>query len=193
MRRSRSRRRPRPQARCSRLSGVVVIGGTPEAGPQDPPAARPPGSLCEEKRVDLEVELVDVVLVEDRRRPEQDAPVGLDGLLPELARVERLTGLARDDARGEVHGRDPRQRAELARIPELEALNRAVLDELAHLVRRAETGQLDLALVLGTLQVARGGRDAHGGGGDDALEIRVGLQETLGLLEGLLVVVVAVG
>src|SRR3954447_10613919 len=142
---------------------------------------------------DLEVELVDVVLVEDRRRAEEDLAVLAHGPLAEVAGGELLAFGARDRARRDRRRGIAREVAELARIPELEALDRAVLDEVAHLVRRAETGQLDLALVLGALQVARGGGDADRRRADDALQVRIALQQALRLLEGLLIVVVAVG
>ena len=53
--------------------------------------------------------------------------------------------------------------AEVGRVPQRERGDGAVLDVLAHLVRRAEAGQCDLALVLRRRQVARRGRDADRG------------------------------
>src|SRR4051794_5156497 len=109
---------------------------------------------------DLEVEVVDVGLVEDGRRAEEHFALGADGLLTQVTGVELVALGARDRPARERRGGVAGQRAELARIPQLEAVDRAVLDEVTHLVRRAETRQLDLALVLGALQVARSGGDA---------------------------------
>src|SRR5690606_11335823 len=154
---------------------------------------REESSMCTELPGGSEVVVVDVLLVEDRRRAEDDLPVGADGALAELAGLELLALLAGDLAGGQCAGRVPGEVAEVLRVPQRELLDRAVLDELAHLVRRAEAGQRDLALVLRAGDVARGGGDADRGRRDDALEVRVRLQQALRLLERLLVVVVAVG
>src|SRR4051794_16640829 len=141
----------------------------------------------------LEVELVDVRLVEARRRPEDDLAVGADRPGAEVSGLERLALLARDLPGGQRGGRVAGEVADVLGDPQRELVDRAVLDELAHLVGRAEAGQLDLALLRRGREVARRRRDADGGRRDDALEVRIGLQEALRLLEGLLVVVVAIG
>src|SRR6266496_2100427 len=60
-----------------------------------PAGPRPPGS---------EVELADVGLVEDERRPEQDRVIRPDRELAELAGRERLPWAVGDLLRREVHG-----------------------------------------------------------------------------------------
>ena len=85
-----------------------------------------------------------------------------------------------------------RQVAEVLGVPERELLDGAVLDVVAHLVRRAEPGQRDLALRVRGRQVAGRSGDADRGGRDDALQVRVLLQQRRGLVERRLVVVVAV-
>src|SRR5690242_19668833 len=98
---------------------------------------------------DLEVELVDVALVEDRRRAEQDLALGADRLLTQVAGLE-LVALGAGDLPARQRRRGVAgQVAELARIPQLERVDRSVLDEVTQLVRRTETRQLDLALGLG--------------------------------------------
>src|SRR3954469_14443882 len=141
----------------------------------------------------LEVEVVDVLLVEPGGWAEDDLAVGADRVLAEPAGLELLALLAGDAAGHERRGGLAGEEADVLRDPQLELRHRAVLDELAHLVRRAQPGELDLALLGRARQVAGGGRDADGGRGDDALQVGIGLDEPLGLLEGLLVVVVAVG
>src|SRR3954463_179471 len=140
----------------------------------------------------LEVELVDVALVERRQRAEDDLAVGADRVLAETPGLELLALLAADAPGHERGGGLAGEVADVLRDPQLELVHGAVLDELAHLVREAEPGQLDLALLRRGREVARGGGDAHRGRGDDALQVRIGLDQALSLLEGLLVVVVAV-
>src|SRR3954451_5313967 len=140
----------------------------------------------------LEVVVVDVVGVERRRWAEDHLAVLAYRAIAELARLELLALGAGDLARRERRRRVRRQVAQLARVPQRELGHRAVLDELAHLVRRAQPGQLHLSLVRRGRQVPRRGRDAHRGRRDDALQIRVLLQQRLSLLERLLVVVVPV-
>src|SRR3954451_14637677 len=141
----------------------------------------------------LEIELADVLLVERRQRPEHDLAVGPDRVLAEAPGGERLARLAGDAAGRERRGGLAGEVADVLRDPQLELVDRAVLDELAHLVGEAEAGQLDLALLRRLAQVARGRRDADRRRRDDALQVRIGLDEALHLLEGLLVVVIAVG
>src|SRR5436190_9788277 len=102
----------------------------------------------------LEVELVDVGLVEDLGRAEEDLAVLADRLLAEVPGLEGLALLAGDLAGAQRRRGVGGQVAELARVPELEGLDGAVLDELAHLVGGAEPGEGDLALVGGAAEVA---------------------------------------
>ncbi len=79
------------------------------------------------------------------------------------AGLEGLALLAGDLTRGQRDRGPCGEVAESRRVPQLEGLDRAVLDVPAHVVRRAEPGQLDLALVRGARQVLGGGLDADGG------------------------------
>src|SRR5215213_8509102 len=163
---------------------------TPIRAGGGPPAPRPlAGGLMstDVMRRLLEVVVVDVVGLEGRQRAEHDLAVGADRVLAETAGLELLALLAGDPARGERRGGLAGEVADVLGDPQLELVDRAVLDELAHLVREAEAGQLDLALLRRLRQVPRRRGDADRGGGDDAVEVRVGLDEALGLLEGLLV------
>src|SRR5579875_3821519 len=85
-----------------------------------------------------EVELIDVGLVEHRRRPEHDRELTIAGGdrvgLVQRSRGECRSGLHRR-ARGERSRGVAGQVAEVARVPQLEGLHRAVLDVLAHLRR----------------------------------------------------------
>src|SRR5438132_1677793 len=127
----------------------------------------------------LEVELVDVRLVEDERRPEEHRALRADLVLAESARGERLARLAGQRARRDVHSRVRGKVAEVGGIPELERYDRAVFDVLAQLVRRAEPGQLDLPAVLRRVEHCRCCGDPDGRRRDDALEVRVLLEQTL--------------
>src|SRR4051794_12642702 len=95
----------------------------------------------------LEVELVDVALVECRQRAEHDLAVGADRVLAETSGLELLALLAADAPGHERRGGLPGQVADVLRDPQLELVHGAVLDVLAHLVREAQPGQLDLALL----------------------------------------------
>src|SRR5215207_459399 len=113
--------------------------------------------------IDSEVELVDVVLVERRERPEHDLAVGADRVLAEPTGLELLALRPGDPPGGERRGGLAGEVADVLGHPQLELVDGAVLDELAHLVREPQAGQLDLALLRGRRQVARRGGDAHGG------------------------------
>src|SRR3954454_7295921 len=149
--------------------------------------------ICVIESVDLEVELVDVPLVERRQRAEHDLAVRADLVLAQPAGGERLARLAGDASGDERRGGLAGEVADVLGHPELELVDGPVLHELAHLVREPQPGQLHLALLRRGGQVARGRRDAHRGRRDDALEVRIRREQALRLLEGLLVVVVAVG
>src|SRR5689334_1383896 len=101
-----------------------------------------------------EAELVDVAGIERERVPQQYGSVLAHRELTELARLELVALLAGDDAGGEGGTGVRRQVTEVGRVPQRERLDRAVLDVGPHLVRGAETGQLDLALVRRPRQVA---------------------------------------
>src|ERR671925_2416158 len=128
-----------------------------------------------------EVEVVDVLLVEPRRRPEDHLALLADRLLAELAGLERLALGAGDPAGRERGGRVAGEVADVLRVPQLERLHAPALDELAHLVRRPEAGDLDLALVARPTDVAGGGGDADRGRRDDRLQVRVRLHQALRL------------
>src|SRR5215203_4015879 len=96
---------------------------------------------------DLEVEVVDVALVERCQRAEHDLAVLADRVVAQAARLELLALLA-GDAPGHERGRGlAGEVADVLRDPQLELVDRAVLDVLAHLVREAEPRELDLALL----------------------------------------------
>ena len=63
---------------------------------------------------------------------------------------------------------------------------------LQHLGRQAEAGDLHVAVFL-VLHQLGGGHDADGGGGADDLQVGIVVQQSLGLVSGLLGLVVAVG
>ena len=94
------------------------------------------------------------------RVAEEHGGVLTDGERAELAGFERVTFLAGDltldQRRGGVRG----EVAQVFRVPQRERGDGAVLDALAHLVRRTETGQRHLALVVGGGQVTRRSGDA---------------------------------
>src|SRR3954451_17987685 len=92
----------------------------------------------------LEVEVVDVVGLERRQRAEHDLAVGADRVVAEATGGELLALLAGYLARRERDRRLAGQVADVLRDPQLELVDRAVLDELAHLVRETQAGQLDL-------------------------------------------------
>src|SRR3954463_9019400 len=125
--RARMRARPRRPVRSMSVP-VWVIG-----------RARSSGSACR-----LEIELRDVLLVERRQRAEHDLAVRADRVLAEPAGRERLARLAGDAAGRERRGGLTGEVPDVLRHPQLELVDRAVLDELAHLVREPEAGQLDL-------------------------------------------------
>ena len=124
--------------------------------------------------------------------PRSTTPSAPTSYVAELAGLERVALFTGDLALDQRLRRVGGEVAEVGRVPQRERGDGAVLDVLAHLVRRAEAGQCDLALVLRGREVARRSRDADRGGRDDALQLRVGLQQRRGLVERGLVVVVAV-
>src|SRR3954451_21369354 len=140
------------QTRCMSSSCPVRAG--PRSGP-----TRTDGSS-----VRSEVELVDVRLVEHERVAEQDRAVVAHGVLAQLAAGEGVALLAGNllvhqglrGVGGEV--------AEVLGVPERELLDGAVLDVLAHLVRGAEAGHVDLPLGARGGDVGGGGRGGGRGG-----------------------------
>src|SRR5207247_10690667 len=91
-----------------------------------------------------------------------------------------LAGCACDRRGRVIYRRVAGQVAEVGRVPELEGLYGAVAHVLLERVGGAQTGERDLALVLGRVEDLRRGQDAHRGRRDDALEVGVGLQQPLG-------------
>src|SRR5688572_10520041 len=85
-----------------------------------------------------EVELFDVGGVEGERVTKQHGGVLADGELTELAGLELVTFLAGDHAGGQRATGVCGQVAQIRRVPQGESLASAVLDEGAHLVRRAQ-------------------------------------------------------
>src|ERR1700712_1881532 len=143
-----------------------VMGGAPRGW--GPGAGR---FLTGTGRTTSEVEVADVLGVEDVRLAEQHGCVGADLELAEVAGGERVTLLAGDRAIDQRGGGVGSQGAQVFRVPQGEGVDGAVGDVVAHVVRRAEPGQLDLALVVRRLQVAGGRGDADRRGRDDALEV----------------------
>src|SRR5215211_820200 len=143
-------------------------------------------------RLLLEVELVDVLLVEHERRTEQHGPLRADLVFAELAGPERLAGLAADRGRRVVHRGIAGEVAEIGRVPQLERGDGAVLDVLAQGVRRPEPRQLDLAAVLRRVEHGGCRSDADRRWRDDALQVRILLQQALSHLRRRRWVVVAV-
>ena len=123
---------------------------------------------------------------------EQHGGVRADLEVAQVAGGEGVALLAGDVAVDQRLGGERREVAQVARVPQRELGDGAVLDVVTHLVGRAQTGQRDLALGVRGGQVASGRGDADRGGRDDALEVRVVGQQRGGRVEGLLVVVVAV-
>src|SRR5438445_12776673 len=113
-----------------------------DAGRHEPPRIR----------FTLEVQLVDVVGLEDKRGSEQDDTVGVDGVVTESARGEFLAWVALDLALHKQRRRVVGKVAEVLDIPQRELLAGAVFDEGPHQVRCAEAGQLDLAGLAGLLE-----------------------------------------
>ncbi|EGJ74193.1 putative rhamnose ABC transporter, rhamnose-binding protein [Streptomyces sp. Tu6071] len=136
--------------------------------------------------------VADVLGVEDGRLAEAHHAVLADRERAEVAGFEGLALLARDLPGLQRDGGVRGERAELRRVPQLEGVDRAVLDVRAHVVGGAEPGELDLALVLRAGEVLRRRLDADRGRRDDPLQPRVLLEEPLRLLERLLGVVVPV-
>src|SRR6201985_2289812 len=96
-----------------------------------------------------EVELVDVGRVEDGRRAEHDrradAGSGREHLVvAELAGREAGSRRQGGGTRGERGRRVAGQVTEVGRVPQLELLDRAVLDVRLHLRREPEAGQSEL-------------------------------------------------
>ena len=77
-------------------------------------------------------------------------------------------------------------------VPQRHSPAAATLDVFGHLAGQAQSGQSDLTAQVSVGKRLAGGGDTNGGRGDDALQIRVGLEETLGLVEALLPVIVTI-
>src|SRR5207245_7483132 len=95
---------------------------------------------------------------------------------------ERLAEAAVELLRYHVVRDIGRQVPQVLFVPEPELLRAALLDVLAHVVRQAKPGQSDaLALAL-LLELLSRCLDTDGRRGNDPLELRIGLQQRLGLL-----------
>src|SRR5260370_42014678 len=94
----------------------------------------------------LEIEVVDIRRIERGRWSKHDFAALAHRALAQFARVKAVAFLARDRARREVSRRVRREVTELTRVPQLQRLHGAVLDERAHLVRRTESSDHDTAL-----------------------------------------------
>src|SRR5690606_17440789 len=151
---------PHAARRASRAIPAGVSPGTPGAGPAGLAAGSTPAPQISPFRAHArpgplpgravradegsEVEVVDVGGLEGERRAEDDLTVRADGPLAEPACLERLA-LGPGDLPGHQRGGGVGgQVAEVLGVPQGELLDGAVLDELAHLVRRAEAGEHDL-------------------------------------------------
>src|SRR6266849_10248678 len=95
----------------------------------------PPGKMAER----LEVELVDVCSVENGWWAKQDDIIGTNSIAAQFASRERLADgpfdLALNQQSRDIIG----QVAQVAGVPQLEALDRAIFHVLAQLIRRAKT------------------------------------------------------
>src|SRR5215469_7259963 len=191
---------PRAARRSSRARPHGARPGTPPAGPAGPGrgsrrAASGDSPLEDGWRdavravppavqLELEVVVIDVGGAEHQRRAEDDRAVRAYGELTELARGEGLPLRVGDLLRGVVDRRVGSQVTEVSRVPELELRRYAVGHVLLHRVGRAKPGHDDLALVLGRAHHLGGGHDAHRRRRDDALDVRVTLQQSLRHLRG---------
>src|SRR6185437_3185874 len=107
-----------------------------------------PGASLTAEESRLEVEVVDVVLVEDEGRPEDD-----HGLVADRVRLavveggdrERLAGRALDLTGDQLRRDVVREVAEVGDAPQAELRRGAVGNERLHVVRQAEAGHLDRA------------------------------------------------
>src|SRR5216683_2138689 len=95
----------------------------------------PPGKMAER----LEVELVDVCSVEDGWWAKQDDIIGANSIAAQLASRERLADIALDLALDQQGCDIVGQVTQVAGVPQLEALDRAIFHVLAQLIGRAKT------------------------------------------------------
>src|SRR5688572_841952 len=126
---------------------------------------------------DLPVEVINVLGVVDKWKPEQnvESEIGiiLDGLFTELASLKGLANLSSDCAgRQGMHGIDG-QIAKISGIPKRKLRSRAVLYVLTHLVGSAQTSHEDLADQVFIGYGASGSRDTHSSRSNDDLEVGV--------------------
>src|SRR5271166_6347976 len=135
-------------------------------------------------------EFLDVRLVESKRIGHGGRPIFADLNVAHASGMDcraRLAGrLALRDERGD-HGGGV---AEINRVPDGEGVGRARKHGAFHFGRQAKAGYVDLADEAGVNHRLGGGDDADRRRSDDALEVRIGLKETLGLaiaLVGLIV------
>src|SRR3954470_10961530 len=115
----------------ARGTGTSVFRGADGAAPAA--AGRKPAGGG--RTDDSEVEVVDVVLVEHGGLAEDDDAVLLDRVVAEVTGGEAVALRTGDLAGGQRGAGVGGQVAEVLRVPQREGADRAVLDELAHLVR----------------------------------------------------------
>ena len=94
---------------------------------------------------------------------------------------ERLAGGAGDLALDQLVGDVIGEVAKVRDAPQAEDRGRAVLDERAHVVREPEAGHLDRVGLAGSRDHLGRREDADRGRRDDDLEVRVRLEQALGL------------
>src|SRR5579884_2375442 len=131
----------------------------------------------------LEVELVDIGTVEDGWRAKQHHVVRADGIAAQFASREGLADVALDLALNQQSSDVVGQVAQVGRVPQLKGFDCAILHILAQLIRRSQAGQGHLPALMHRFERAGGGSDAHRRGGDDALQVRVLLEQGQRLVE----------
>ena len=134
-----------------------------------------------------EIVFVDVVLREDRWRPEENLAAVNDFELAKFTGVK--LGIARlqlpvDNRAHRESGSVP----QIDRIPQNVTLNSTALDERLHLIRSGLTHNRNLANQIGLRDRIGGRRESHTGEADNALDVGICLENFAGDLEGLLLI-----
>src|SRR5450759_2140620 len=140
----------------------------------------------------LEIELIDISFAKHGWRTQEYGAIGTDRLCAERASAEAISLLAGDFALNERSRRVVGEVAELAGVPERELLHGPILDVLAHLIRRAQAGQRDLAALVHRLDGAGCRCNTHRGRRDDALQIGICLHKGQRIIKARLVIVVTI-
>src|SRR5579859_2446897 len=149
--------------------------------------------IPQRRREQLEVELVDVGSVENGGWAQQHHVIRADGIAAQFACRERLALYSLDLALYQQGGNIVGQVAQVAGVPQLETLDRAIFHVLAQLIRRSQTGQSHLSPFFHRFDRAGCRGDTYSGGRDDALEVGILLQQGQRVVEAGLVIVVAIG